>query len=394
MQKSEYAYLMSNVEKLNEMKDELTNSLKDELKYPFYPTYFTEVEGVLKIFKLYPGLANLDDFNEIQNAVRISKTGRGMFKSPDFKRAGEIICSNSVMLIQEAEKLAESKKTPKDPKLKEPMIQLLQKFEILKSELYNTYGQGFNRLDARNEWVRKFQKHRTDILGLLETFFAWDPDLEYAPGVGYARVFLKLPSIKSYDSEDKINEKYAGTISGLSSAAKNMEFFSGNVKAEYGIQEEEVKNYSRIKQLEGELAYTTNQLKGIVEQVVASKKGRTSPAAGYREIDISTVKNLINELSSTVMNSIFITDGKIDMRFTPADLEGKVNVLKEELRFSQYEPSFDDIVFLAKILHLYRNEPDKLNQYCLELRDNINDLKMEIDKYEIRVKRKEALSQL
>jgi hypothetical protein len=156
-------------------------------------------------------------------------------------------------------------------------------------------------------------------------------------------------------------------------------------------RELELKNQT-LGQKQTDLSEAQKRIIELLESRVAPQKEQKPEETHvkFREIDLYEVERTVDELSDIILQAVEIKDGRLDLKVPTVQIGRKYNELKEELRNSQYEPLYEDAVFIFKNLEMpmFRDDPSSLYDIIL---NNINNIRMTVGLQQKKMEREEKL---
>lgn len=392
MLRSDYAILMGNTERFVDfVNDNLTRSLYGSKDYT--SDQFSIAAGYLNLFESFPIVADLEEIGKMREALKISKKPDGSFRSEKYmEKTTAIICENTRTLVTTLRQRAQELKKEKDLSKKDTMIQLIRKYNGIRTDLNevaNEYGYDFS--GAVDTWFKHYKKQHTSLLGVLNEFKSWDPDIEGERGF--------------YEAEKKLTRKYdldystdvRDQMDSLMSSCDDIEKFIGIVKVDYGIKEDDIGVPEEVKRLEDELSLVREELERTQELNVRMLEHLISPPTppkqgtpGFRQTDLSEVEGLLLQLSNIMDVATEAKDSELLLNFPIDKMEEIFRGMRSALDNTEYLPLFAQVEnVLGNISYLGRDKK-RLRDVTSRLMKNI---KFEIDEYHRKEKRRKILEQ-
>lgn len=263
MREGGHIILKENVKKFSDFVNEfITAGLDGDRRFEL--SDFLVAESYLNVFGGFPELSGIEAIENMRDALMHARQPGPLFNSTKYmKEAAEMICSNTMPLILEAKNLAREIKPTKNLEKRDAMIQLIGKYQRLRSELNETAEKyGYSTGDSMNLWIKYYKKHGTDLIGVLNDLRNRDKDLEFEQDFQDA-IYRLTREEYSYFEEDESIRAYK-KIENLMSSCDSIESLVGVIKAEYNIKEDEVPSTDGIK-LEEDLSAAYNRITKLTE---------------------------------------------------------------------------------------------------------------------------------
>jgi hypothetical protein len=392
MRRSDYATLSVNTEMFVDfINNSLNRSLHGSKEYT--PDQFGATAGYLNLFESFPIVADLEEIKEMKEAMEISKKRGGFFSSTKYmQEAAAIIVGNTRPLVTILRERAQQLKKEKNPSKKDTMIQLIRKYNNIRTDLNevaNEYGYDFS--EAGDRWFKHYKQHHTSLLGILNEFKSRDPDIEGERG--FYEAYKKLT--KKYDLNYSIDVR--DQIDSLMSSCEDVEKFIGVVKVDYSIKEDEIGVSEEVKRLEDELSLVREELERTQELNVRMLEYLISPPTppkqgtpGFRQTDLREVEEFVLELSGIMDVATEAEDSELLLNFPIDKMEEIFRGMRSALDNTEYLPLFAQVEnVLGNISYLGRDKK-RLRDVTRQLMKNI---KFEIDEYHRKEKRRKELEQ-